>query len=244
MGVASGTWKDADIAKVTLPCWWASTRRTLNPRPSRIRSTWNSTGWVGVPGAQEVRVQGVHIALRVHGAPGRDEGLGGDLSAEDPGVAHGVARSRRTGHRDGARDPGARAGSRSGGGAPADRVRDGAVRACGRPRAARAQRTEPPSDSAGAPGPRGRTAGAAPRAHRGRTAGAPQPHRLALSAAPARPVPPAPDPSGYPVGPDSRPSTLREVDELNVGPRDSGRRGRGGGRMEARVLDWILDPIC
>ena len=53
MGVASGRWNDADIAKVTLPCWWASTRRTLNPRPSRIRSTWNSTGWVGSPGRRK-----------------------------------------------------------------------------------------------------------------------------------------------------------------------------------------------
>ena len=42
-----------DIANVTFPCWWASTRRTLNPRPSRIRSTWNSTGWVGSPGRRK-----------------------------------------------------------------------------------------------------------------------------------------------------------------------------------------------
>ncbi len=42
-------------------------------------------GCAGVAGAQEVGVQGVRRAVVGHGAPGGDQGLGGDLAAEDPG---------------------------------------------------------------------------------------------------------------------------------------------------------------
>ena len=50
-------------------------------------------GLGGVSGAQEVRVQGVHIALRVDGAARRHQRLGGHLAPEDPGVADRVADS-------------------------------------------------------------------------------------------------------------------------------------------------------
>lgn len=48
-------------------------------------------GGAGVPGAQEVRVQGVRRPVGGNRAPGRDQGLGGDLAAEDPGDDRGAA---------------------------------------------------------------------------------------------------------------------------------------------------------
>ncbi len=36
---SSKMWKDADSAKMVLPCWIATTRRVVNDRPSRTRST-------------------------------------------------------------------------------------------------------------------------------------------------------------------------------------------------------------
>ena len=35
----SGRWNDADSVKMAWPCWIAVTRRVLNERPSRVRST-------------------------------------------------------------------------------------------------------------------------------------------------------------------------------------------------------------
>jgi hypothetical protein len=73
MDVASGRWKDADIANVTAP--------VAHPLDVEL----DRRG--GITRAQEVGVQGVDVALRVDGAPGRDERLRGHLPAEDPGVA-------------------------------------------------------------------------------------------------------------------------------------------------------------
>ena len=36
---SSGTWKLTDMLKIALPCWMATTRRVVNVRPSRMRST-------------------------------------------------------------------------------------------------------------------------------------------------------------------------------------------------------------
>ena len=69
---------------MTSPCCTARTRRVVNDRPSRTRSTSKTIGTRGSPGPQEVRVQRVHGPVRLHGAPGRDQGLPGDLAAEDP----------------------------------------------------------------------------------------------------------------------------------------------------------------
>ena len=38
-GPVSATWNDAESAKIARPCWTATTRRVVNERPSRIRST-------------------------------------------------------------------------------------------------------------------------------------------------------------------------------------------------------------
>ena len=35
----SGSWNDADSAKIASPCWMATTRRVVKDRPSRTRST-------------------------------------------------------------------------------------------------------------------------------------------------------------------------------------------------------------
>ncbi len=36
---SSGTWKLDCRLKIALPCWMATTRRVVNERPSRMRST-------------------------------------------------------------------------------------------------------------------------------------------------------------------------------------------------------------
>ena len=36
---SSSTWNEADRLKMARPCWMATTRRVVNDRPSRIRST-------------------------------------------------------------------------------------------------------------------------------------------------------------------------------------------------------------
>ncbi len=38
-GPLSSTWNDADRLKMARPCWMATTRRVVNERPSRMRST-------------------------------------------------------------------------------------------------------------------------------------------------------------------------------------------------------------
>ena len=38
-GPGSGWWNEAESAKIGLPCWVAVTRRVVNERPSRTRST-------------------------------------------------------------------------------------------------------------------------------------------------------------------------------------------------------------
>ena len=81
---SSGWWKEAVRLKIVRPCWTAVTRRVVNDRPSRTRSTWYTIGTPGMPGPQEVRVQRVHRALAVGGAAGRDQRLARDLPAEDP----------------------------------------------------------------------------------------------------------------------------------------------------------------
>ena len=35
----SSTWNEADMLKMAWPCWMATTRRVVNERPSRMRST-------------------------------------------------------------------------------------------------------------------------------------------------------------------------------------------------------------
>ena len=49
-GPGSGWWKDADKVKIVLPCWIADTRRVVNDRPSRTRSTVYTIGTAGSPG--------------------------------------------------------------------------------------------------------------------------------------------------------------------------------------------------
>jgi hypothetical protein len=39
-GPGSSGWNDADRWKIACPCWTAATRRVVNVRPSRMRSTW------------------------------------------------------------------------------------------------------------------------------------------------------------------------------------------------------------
>ena len=80
----SGWWKEAVRLKIVRPCWTAVTRRVVNDRPSRTRSTWYTIGTPGAARPQEVRVQRVHRAVAVRGPPGGDQRLARDLPAEDP----------------------------------------------------------------------------------------------------------------------------------------------------------------
>ena len=47
---SSGTWKDASRLRMAPPDWRAATRRVLNERPLRSRSTSKRTGSLIVPG--------------------------------------------------------------------------------------------------------------------------------------------------------------------------------------------------
>jgi hypothetical protein len=46
----SGCWNDADSAKIAFPRWTPITRRVVNERPSRMRSTSYTIGMLGSPG--------------------------------------------------------------------------------------------------------------------------------------------------------------------------------------------------
>ena len=73
---------------MAFPCWMATTRRVVNERPSRMRST--RRGWDGgVARAQEVGVQRVHRPVggsTVRAAATR--AWPGHLAAEDPLAVH------------------------------------------------------------------------------------------------------------------------------------------------------------
>ena len=49
-GPGSAWWNDADRVKMVWPCWIADTRRVVNDRPSRVRSTVYTSGTVVSPG--------------------------------------------------------------------------------------------------------------------------------------------------------------------------------------------------
>lgn len=50
---SSGRWKDAVRLKIVRPCWTAVTRRVVNDRPSRTRSTSYTIGTPGRPGRRK-----------------------------------------------------------------------------------------------------------------------------------------------------------------------------------------------
>ena len=78
------SWKDAASAKITSPCCTARTRRVVNDRPSRIRSTSKMIGASGSPGRTKYACSECTDPVRVHGPPGRDQRLARDLAAEHP----------------------------------------------------------------------------------------------------------------------------------------------------------------
>ena len=49
----STSWNDADMLKIALPCWTATTRRVVKLRPSRMRSTSYTIGTDGSPGRRK-----------------------------------------------------------------------------------------------------------------------------------------------------------------------------------------------
>ena len=49
----SSIWNEADIVKIGLPFWMATTRRVVNDTPSRVRSTWYTIGCRGLPGRRK-----------------------------------------------------------------------------------------------------------------------------------------------------------------------------------------------
>ena len=69
------------MTNTSAPSWYAVTRRFANARPSRWRVTWYSIGCLTSP----PRMKCALIAWNggaVDGAPGRDDGLRDQLTAE------------------------------------------------------------------------------------------------------------------------------------------------------------------
>ncbi len=80
----SSMWNEASSTKIASPCWSAVTRRVLNERPSRVRSTLISRAVPGRPGRMKYEcsecVRRSSPTVSVGGA----EGLAGHLTAEEP----------------------------------------------------------------------------------------------------------------------------------------------------------------
>ena len=53
LNASSPAWNDADIEKIVSPCWTARTRRVVNERPVRVRSTKKMVASCGRPGRRK-----------------------------------------------------------------------------------------------------------------------------------------------------------------------------------------------